>query len=120
MYGITVAHKTNNKFGAKKSEYNGVIYDSTKEAVFARHLDVLHVAKDPKERVVHVIRQYKFDFHVKGINIFTYICDFKVAYMDGTHKYFDVKGYKKGAAYNIFVIKKKCIEAQYNIVINEA
>ncbi len=119
-YGLKIANTTNNKFSAKKTEYDGIMYDSKSEAVFARHLDQCRLAKDPKERVVEVFPQVKFLFVLNGKNIFTYILDFKVAYADKTIKYFDVKGYKKGAAYNVFRIKKKCIEAQYDIAIIEA
>lgn len=119
-YGLKIADSTNNKFGAKKTEYANEIYDSKAEAVFARHLDVLKLAKDPKERVIYVQRQVKYPFYVKDKKIFDYILDFKVIYYDGSVKYFDVKGYKKGAAYQLFLIKKKCIEAQEGIVIIEA
>ena len=118
-YGLKVASSTNNKFGAKKTEYDGIMYDSRKEAEFARTLHRCGLAKNAKDRVIFVLPQFKFDFYVKDKKIFTYICDFKVQYADGSWKYFDVKGYKKGAAYNIFIIKKKCIEAQENIVILE-
>ncbi len=119
-YGLNITSKTNNKFGAKKTEYAGKVYDSTSEAVFARHLDVLRLAKDRKERVIQIIPQFPFHFFVRNKKIFTYICDFKVQYADKSWKYYDVKGYKKGAAYQIFNIKRKCIEAQENILIIEA
>ncbi len=118
-YGLKIATKTNNKFGAKKTEYDGIVYDSTAEAVFARNLDRLRLAHDPKEKVIAVERQCHFIFYISGKKIFTYILDFKVFYSDGSVKYFDVKGYKKGAAYQVFSIKKKCIEAQYNVSIVE-
>ena len=38
---------------------------------------------------------------------------------DGKVKVFDVKGYKKGAAYQTFRIKKNVIQALYNIEIIE-
>lgn len=119
-YGLKVARSTNNKFHAKKTEYDNRLYDSKNEAVFARHLDVLRLAKDPQDRVVEVIPQFKFYFYVKDKKIFTYICDFKVKTADGLWKYYDVKGFKKGSAYQVFNIKRKCIEAQENILINEA
>lgn len=118
-YGLTIVRSTNNKFGAKKTEYDGVLYDSKAEAVFARNLDLLRIAHKPEERVVTVERQVPFDFTHKGKKIFKYILDFKVFYGDGTYKHFDVKGYKKGAAYSLFSIKKKCIEAEYGIEILE-
>ncbi len=118
-YNLKVATQSNNKFGALKTEYDGIMYDSKKEAEFARTLHRCRLAKDPKERVKMVVPQFKFDFYVKDKKVFTYICDFKVQYADGSWKYYDVKGLKKGSAYQIFSIKKKCIEAQENIVIIE-
>ncbi len=119
-YGLKIARSTNNKFGAKKTEYNGQMYDSTAEAVFARTLDRLRLASESRERVIEVETQVKFDFHVNGEKMFTYILDFKVTYANGAIKYFDVKGLKKGAAYDLFRIKSKCISAQHGIIIEEA
>ncbi len=106
-----------NKFGAKKTEYNGKVYASRKESEFARHLEYLKHAHDPKERVVVVIDQFPMPVYIKHKHVFTYICDFKVQFSDGRWEYIDVKGMKKGSAWAIFRIKQKCVEAEYGIEI---
>lgn len=82
-----------NKYHAKKTEYNGAIYDSKKEALFARKLDLLRKALNPKDRVVEVERQPKFEL-LPAPNKITYRPDFKVKYADGRIVYYEVKGIK--------------------------
>ena len=43
----------------------------------------------------------------------------RVIYANGTKKIIDVKGLKKGSAYQLFKLKKKIVEALYNIEIIE-
>ena len=107
------------KYGAVKTTYNGRIFDSKKESEFAMELDILRKAKRAADRVLSVEYQVPYEFQVNRTHVFTYIADFRVTYADGHQMIFDVKGYKKGAAYQMFKIKKKCIEAHYQITITE-
>lgn len=107
-----------NKYNAKRTEYNGVMYDSKKEAGFAKKLDLLMYAKDPKHKVYRVDRQVPFQITVNHQKIAKYILDFKVTYEDRV-EYIDVKGMKSGAAYQMFKLKKKLVEALYDIEIIE-
>jgi protein associated with RNAse G/E len=106
-----------NKFNAKKTEYNGHLYDSKKEAGYAKKLDVMRRASG-FDKVLDVERQVPFRCEVNGKLICTYKLDFKVTYEDRI-EYIDVKGYKKGSSYQIFRIKKKLVEALFNIEITE-
>ena len=108
-----------NKYNAKKTEYNGVLYDSKKEAQFARDLDLAKHAKNIKERVISWERQVPYKFVYEGRYIFTYKLDFRVHYANNIVKNYDVKGYKKGSAYALFRLKKKLVQAQHTIVIDE-
>lgn len=103
------------KYGNKKTIYNGIFYHSQKEAGFARTLDALKHAKDPKDRVVSYETQVPFQIEINGIKICKYICDFKVVYADNHTEIIDVKGYKT----DIYRLKKKLVEAQYGIKIRE-
>lgn len=108
MSGIS---KTRNKYGAIVKEYNGVKYHSTKEADYAKKLDFLVKCK----QVEKWERQTTYKLVVEGILICKYILDFKVYYPDGHVEFIDVKGSKKGQAYQMFVIKQKLMKAIHNI-----
>ena len=107
------------KYKNKRSVYNGVEYQSMAEAQYAKHLDVLKVAKKDSDRVVSWTRQIKFGIEVNGKHICNYILDFEVSYGDGRKEYIDVKGYQKGVAYSLFTLKKKLVESIYGITIIE-
>lgn len=108
-----------NKFGAKKTVYNGQAYDSTKEANRRRELDLLQHAPEPTRRVVRVETQVRFALDVGGVHICDYIVDFVVYYADSHVEYEDVKGYKKGAAYRTFKHKQALMLACHGITVKE-
>lgn len=108
-----------NKYKAKPKEYDGNVYQSTKEADQAAKYDLSKHAKNASERVVKVERQLTFDLAVNGIHICKYILDFRVTYADGRVVCSDVKGMKKGAAYNMFKVKKHLMKAIYGIEVIE-
>lgn len=113
MYQV---EKRNNKYGAIKTEYNGRMFDSKKEAGYAETLDMLRKAKDPKDRVVDIEYQPKFPCVINDKKVCTYIADFRVKYADGREEVVDVKG-KKTAIYSL---KKKLVEALYlDVTIKE-
>lgn len=103
------------KYRNKKTEYNGRVFDSKKEAEFARLLDVCRKASDPKDRVVLVEYQPVFPVFINGKKIFTYKADFLVAYGDGRNEVIDVKGFKTP----VYRLKKKAVEAYHKIKILE-
>ena len=107
------------KYNANKTVYNGKQYDSKKESVYARKLDMLKDSPDESIRVTHYEEQVRYDIIINGIKCGFYKLDFKVYYADGSIKYIDVKGMKKGGAYAMFRLKKKIIQALYGIVIEE-
>jgi len=98
-----------NKYGAIKTEYAGVIYDSKKEAGRARELDLWLKTGE----ITGLERQVKFPIIINGVKVFTYIADFTY-YYKGQQVIEDVKGMRT----QIFNLKKKCVEAQYGVKIN--
>ena len=114
-YKTKVIEPKLNKFNAKKTEYNGYMYDSKKESNYAKKLDVLINSGD----VVCYDKQVKYRMIVNGFNCGYYKLDFKVLYPDGHFEYVDVKGHKSGATYAIFRLKKKIVQALYGIEIIE-
>lgn len=113
------ATKKGNKYNARRTEYNGRVFDSKKEADFARHLESLRHAHKESERVVIIEYQIPYPVYIKNKHVFTYIADFRVRYKDKREEVFDVKGMKSGAAYEMFRLKKKCVEAYYSIEVKE-
>ena len=75
-----------NKYGNKKTVYNGIKYDSKKEAEYAFRLDVLKKSGE----VNRWERQINYKLEVQGIKICSYRLDFKVYYSDGRIEYVDV------------------------------
>ena len=108
-----------NKFNAKKCEYKGIKFDSLKERDYYIQLELQKKATDHKDRVVDIELQPIFDVIVNNKKICKYKADFVVIYADLRIEYIDVKGLKKGSAYQLFKLKKKLVEALYNIEIIE-
>lgn len=82
--------KTFSKYGAKKQEYKGNIYDSKFEAGTAEYFDTLLTAGEIKE----VQRQVRIPLEAYGIKIFNYIIDFIIIHHDGHKEYVEAKGYE--------------------------
>lgn len=78
------------KYGAKKQEINGRIYDSKFEAGGAIHYDTLLKAGEIKE----VIPQFKIPLEAYGKHIFNYYIDFLIIHLDGHKEYVEYKGYE--------------------------
>lgn len=78
-----------NKYGAIKTEYNGVKYDSKAEAKYAEILDGLLA----EGKIKKISRQVVYPLaDRKGKNRLRYVADFVVEKLDGTLAVIDVKG----------------------------
>lgn len=100
--------KRGNKFGNKKTTFQGLTYDSGKEAQYAQTLELLKRAKQIKDYQ----RQIKFSLDWGGEkrkHICNYIADFVVTLPNGNKEIHEVKGF----ATEIFRLKWKMVEAQY-------
>lgn len=106
-----------NKYGARKVKTStGETFDSVKE--YNRYRELLLLARAGK--IHDVIRQVKFELIPKqdGERACNYIADF--VYWEGDKMVVeDVKGYKNGAAYELFKIKRKLMLARHGIRIRE-
>ena len=80
--------KSNNKFNAKGTNYDGKFYHSKGEAEYAMHLDWLKKAGVVKSWE----RQVKIDLRVNGTHITNYYIDFVVTTKDDTIQYVEYKG----------------------------
>lgn len=108
-----------NKFGAIKTIINGIKFDSKKEANYYSQLLALKKAKKEADRVIYIELQPRYNIVVNNIDIGFYKADFRVKYANNRNEVIDVKGLKKGSAYQLFRLKKKLVEALYRIEIIE-
>jgi len=107
------------KYRSKTTIIDGIRFDSKKEAEYYRFLLMSKNAIELEDRVIGIELQPRFDIIVNNVNIGFYKADFKVTYANNSVKVIDVKGYKKGAAYSMFRLKKKLVEAIHNIEVIE-
>ncbi len=93
--------KKAHKFGAIRTEKDGISFPSRLEKRYYDHLNLLKQAG----KVVFFIRQPSFDV-AYGVK---YVADFLVFYSDGSCEIVDVKG----AITKEFALKKKLLEERY-------
>jgi len=94
------------KFGAKRTERDGIKFDSKLEA---RYYSKLKIAQESGD-LVFFLRQVPF--HLPGG--VRYVVDFQEFWADGEVKFTDVKGMETAE----FKTKKKLVESLYPITIN--
>ena len=100
------------KYNAKKTEVDGYVFDSKKEARRYQELVLLEGAGEIAELECHP----KFPIYVNQEKVCTYIADFR--YLDIQKNAYiveDVKGVKTA----IYRLKKKLMKAAYGIEIIE-
>lgn len=99
------------KYRNSPTEYNGVVYDSKKEAEKAQDLDFLMRAGE----ILEIKRQPKYILvpeFVKGNKKWRptfYVADFWIRWKDGREEVIDVKGMKTP----MFLLKWKLFEYKY-------
>ena len=124
-----------NKFHAKKVEFNGITFDSKKECERYKLLKILEDKGEitnlelQKKFILIPKQEIEFEETLKSGKIKTkrqtierevsYVADFYYKDKEGKEIVEDVKGCKFGAAYNIFVLKRKMMLYFYGIQIKE-
>lgn len=107
-----------NKYNAKKAEIDGITFDSKKEA--HRYAELKLLLRGGEIRDLRLQVEYELIPKQVGERACNYIADF--VYQDvrtGETVVEDVKGYKKGAAYSVFVMKRKLMLWRYEIRVQE-
>jgi len=99
------------KYGSKKTEIDGIKFDSKAEAKYyeqlkwlQEHKQILFFRKQPR-----YLLQEAFEKDGKSYRKIEYIADFEVHHLDGTIEVVDVKGIETEA----FKIKRKLFEKKY-------
>ena len=100
-----------NKFGAVKTEIDGISFASKKEA--SRYSELVLLLKDKK--IDALMLQTPFLITLNGIKICKYLADFTYTDQQGKFHVEDVKGMRTA----IYRLKKKLVEAAYSIEIEE-
>lgn len=94
-----------NKFGARKTRYNGTIYASKREALYARDLDLLVKGKKLKRWEA----QIAIPMVINGKKVCTYNIDFVEYDMDDKPTFVEVKGFETA----VFKLKWRLFDALY-------
>jgi dsDNA-binding SOS-regulon protein len=97
--------RARHKFGAVRTERDGMSFSSKLEAAYYDRLKLLQMAGE----VSFFLRQVPF--HLPGG--VKYVVDYQVFYADGDVEFVDVKGMETPE----FVAKKKMVEALYPVEI---
>lgn len=110
------------KYNARKVPYNSMVFDSKKE--LKRYMELSQLAAvgkvfGLKTQVKYLlIPQQKRDGRVVEREC-SYVADFVYQNENGETVVEDVKGYRRGGAYSVFVIKRKLMLERYGIRIVE-
>lgn len=96
------------KYRARRTEYNGVLYASKKEAEFAKTLDL----QKRSGEVVYWLRQVPFQLP-KTVYRVDFLVVFPLCTLEIIIRYFDVKGYDTPVS----KLKRRQVEALYPVKI---
>jgi len=93
------------KYGASRTVYGGLKYDSKKEAGYAQELELRKKAGE----ITEIVPQFKISLDVNNYHISNYYVDFMVVLSDGSRELHEVKGF----ATMYWKMKWKLTEALY-------
>lgn len=112
-----------NKYGAKKVVVNGEVFDSQKEfyrwcdlKLLERAGEIFNLNRQVKYELIPAQRDGKGKLIEREVS---YIADFAYLAKNGDKIVEDVKGYKRGASYQLFTIKRKMMLYKYGIKVKE-
>lgn len=103
--------RVGNKYGAVKTERNGLKFDSRAEATRWDELVLLERAGV----ITNLRRQVRFPLHVNGELVCTYVADY--VYVDENLD--TIVEDKKGHRTQVYILKRKLMKAVHGIEIRE-
>lgn len=104
-----------NKYGAVKTEIDGIIFASRAES--RRYLELKLLRE--QGRITDLVLQPKYPMFVEGIKICTYIADFSYMSRDEKGRWKPRVEDVKGVQTAVFKLKKKLFEALYPQLVLE-
>lgn len=107
---------TRSKYGAKKTVVDGIKFDSKKESVRYTELKLMKIAGTINSFLLqpsYVLQDKYRRKDGKLIREIQYRADFAVLYPDGHVEIEDVKGMETA----VFKIKRKLLEAKYDLIL---
>lgn len=105
-----------NKYKAKLTEIDGIKFGSQKEA--KRYLYLKQLEKNGEIKQLNCKTRYKIIDKNDKFRAAYYEDDFSY-FKDGKFIIEDVKGYKGGKSYTVFMLKKKIMYDKYGIEVQE-
>ena len=111
--GLPAVTSKRSKYKAIKTEVDGIVFDSKKEAKRWTELRLLERAG----QIQNLERQHAVLVQFNGIRLFKWMADF-VYFQDGKRVYEDVKS-PMTAALPVYRLKKRILKAMLNIEIRE-
>ena len=108
---MTYQIRRKGKYGNRKSERDGIKFDSGKEAKRYRDLKLLAAAGEIRDLQLQV----PFELTVNGQKICKYVADFTYRDAKGERVVEDAKGFKTP----IYRLKKKLVKACHGVEIKE-
>lgn len=99
------------KYGNKKAEADGIVFDSKKERNYYCELKMLKMAGQIKDFDLQAVFELQPSFKYKGktIRAIKYIADFVITYPDGKTEVIDTKGYRT----KDYILKRKMLLHKY-------
>ena len=105
-----------NKYGAKKVEIDGHVFDSRLEGRYYEHLlELMHdgiVESFEMQKPYTLLDKFPHPKTGKTIRAIKYVPDFEVIYTDGRVEVVDIKGFMKNP---VFLLKAKLFMFRYQV-----
>ena len=113
LFEDTAKHRTpkKHKYGAKRTEVNGIVFDSAKEA--KRYKELLILLKAGEIGLLEL--QVPYELNEGGTHSLKYIADFVYMTKEGVKIVEDAKGYRTKE----YLKKKRLMKKIHNITIKE-
>ena len=105
------------KYCNKRTEVDGITFDSKKEA--ERYLELKMMERAGMIKNLELQKRFVLIPETDKYRACHYVADFAYMTYNGNEVIEDVKGYKSGQAYQLFILKKKLFYAKYGIEITE-
>ena len=109
MHNYNVINKRHKFNAIQVITSNGIRFQSKLEYSYYKYLKILQSTG----KVSFFLRQVPLHLEISDVNVTKYVIDFQVFWSDSTVTFVDVKGVET----DMYILKKKMVEAAYPITI---